>query len=605
MRAALRRAAVAAGLTSDEDPWGYDESRDASLLHGVGAATGGIASAASEAARGVLDAARASRLLGALRSAGEADKVRCVRGILLASGGAGAHALLLGDCADLLCSTLGPRLVSSELFRWTAGTLAALSLRGAGTAKAVEAVIESGGDLPAPSVTTALWSAQPRVSGQQATVAAGGAGVICAGLAVHCDDARAAAAGALALRAFALRADEATLTVAGVGASASALGVVLSTHAATAPGATLQAAWALRNIASTPEGRALAAAGLAKAVPPLVAALRAAVAGGARGCDAADDSGVDALTSARAPAVFEPLARAVCNLALDVPVLRALVQEGAIRTLRAALSRFGDDAVAAEVACAALANLAMIQEVETKRGGVEVGSAAAGDVGRRAGAASATADEDSPRDADAALAVVEFAEVARALAPLLAAHADSVSVMRPATRLARNLAVDVRLRAALFANDSVPVLIDVMRRHARATAAAEVVIDCRSVLALAQDFLGPSHRVNAPVRVAPKKVWGRSGYKTEETHASFADFVSGRVSPSKAAEDAPAADAAAAAAVEAAGDDDGVGGGADGGGDGGGDNGGDDGSGDGDESGEGLEDIALLPRVPLARPDGE
>ena len=600
MRAALRRAAAAAGLTSEDDPW-YDETHDASLLGGAGVSAGGLASAASETAHGVLNAARASRLLSALRSAGDAEKVRCVRAILRASSGAGAHALLLGDCADLLCTTLGPRLVSSELFRWTAGALAALALRGAGSARAVEAVIEAGGALPARSTLAALWSAQPRIAGQEAVVAARGAGALCVGLAVHSDDARACAAGALALRALALRADETTMAVYGAAAAASALGGVLATHAVTAPGAACQAAWALRNIASTPEGRALASGGLIAAVQPLIAALKAAIMvesrtgyahAGVGGEDGDDGLGVDAGGAARAPAVFEPLTRAVCNLALDTAVLRMLVREGAIRTLCSALARFGDDALVAEVVCAALANLSMIQEVD---GGGAVGGGGVEGVGHGAqGDASVSGDAHVPRDTDAAQAAAELADVAPSLAPLLAAHADSITVMRPATRLARNLAVSVHLRAALFANDGVPVLIDVMRRHARVAAAVDVVLDCRIVLALAQDFLGPSHRVSAPVRVAPKKVWGRGGYKTEETHTSLADFVTGRVSPSKVADeastavDAPHADAEEEADDEKALDDAGQG---------------DAGAAAGD--GSDVEDLALLPRVPLARPDGE
>jgi hypothetical protein len=241
-----------------------------------------------------------------------------------------------------------------------------------------------------------------------------------------------------------------------------ALQSVMVAHAGDA-GVVMHVAWALRNVASTPAGRA--SPPLLWAAAPVVGALRAY--GGTPGV----------------LPVAEPLLRAVCNLALAPPLLEALVAAGAVDAVCRALSAHAHEPVAAECCCAALANLAVF---------------------RAEGRARA------------------FTAIAPRLAELvLVPHADNIAVVKPAARLARNLAVDEQLRVAFFHAEGVPTLIDVMRRHARGGAThAAVLADCRMVLNCAHEYLrgdgsdGGGGGYRAPTSPPPplqlRKVWGRA-----------------------------------------------------------------------------------------------
>jgi hypothetical protein len=509
---------------AEDDPWGPvagPAERAAPLLAGASASAAPAAAARARALQGVVFAARASSLLSKLRTANEGGKVAAVRDILGACSGMGAHALLHGGVIPLLLQTLGSRLGSAELYVWSAGALAALACYGGGGGAGgspVEAALcsvspASGGgaaaNLPSDATLAALFACSPRAPAQVAIAAGGGVAALCAGLSLHAADARASAAGALALRFATLGMDPRLCEALPLAEVVDALRGALAAHAGDA-GVVMHAAWALRNVAAAAAGRACPA--LLWCAAPLVGALRAW--GGTPGV----------------LPVLEPLARAACNLALAPPLLEALAAAGAVDAVGGALARHAHEAVAAECCCAALANLAVF---------------------RAEGRAAA------------------FAAVAPRLAELvLVPHADNLAVVKPCVRLARNLAVDEALRREFFNAEGVPTLIDVMRRHARGGAThAAVLADCRMVLSCAQDFLsqagggaggGGGYRApTAPPRLQLRKVWGRpaaggaaggggggGGAEPLPPTLSLAAFAAGEAVPAAAGGgDEPAADA--------------------------------------------------------------
>ena len=133
-------------------------------------------------------------------------------------------------------------------------------------------------------------------------------------------------------------------------------------------------------------------------------------------------------------------------------LLAELVEVGATEAVVSALEMHAHEATAAECCCGALANLAVF----------------------------------SDRSQHTAF----FAIAPRLCDLILVPHAGNLQVVKPAARLARNMAVDERLRDVFFQAEGVPALIEVMRRHARAGAAtAAVLADCRMVLSCAQEYL--------------------------------------------------------------------------------------------------------------------
>ena len=508
-------AATAVGLSrleeAEDDPWGPVEApqRAAPLLGAAAGGGGGGDSAAAARARalqGVVFAARALSLLSRLRAANEGGKVAAVKAVLAASSGMGAHALLRGGVIPLLLQTLGSRLGSAELYVWTSGALAALACYGGGAGGAGGSPVEAAlahvspasgggeaGNLPADVVLAALFACTPRVPAQLAIARGGGVAALCAGLALHAADARASAAGALALRFTTLGMDPRLCELLPLAEVLDSLRGAMVAHARDA-GVIMHAAWALRNVAATPGGRACPA--LLWCAAPVVGALRAW-------------SGTPGVLP-----VYEPLMRAVCNFALAPPLLEALVAAGGVDALSGALVHHAHEPTGAECCCAALANLAVF---------------------RAEGLAEA------------------FSRVAPRLAELvLVPHAENFSVVKPAARLARNLAVDEQLRVAFFNAEGVPSLIEVMRRHARGDAAhAAVLADCRMVLNCAHDFLnggggggGGGYRAPVPPPLQLRKVWGRerppAGGAAARDDAlpapmSLAAFAAGEVVPAAGA----------------------------------------------------------------------
>ena len=442
--------ADAAPQGEDGDAWLFDDQRGSSLLLGGASAAGpSAATSRTRALQGVVFAAQASSLLSALRSASEPSKVAATRAILSASSGVGAHALLLGGAVPLLLQTLGSRLGSAELFVWTAGALAALACCGGGGGAGgspVEAALEAlqgggggggggGSAVPLPdAMLAALFALTPRVSAQRAIASGGGVAALCVGLALHAADPRACAAGLLALRCATLGMDSRVCEALPLSELVEVLRAALCAHAEGEAAVAMHAAWALRNVMASPGGRACAAP-LSRCAAPLVAALRAHGAEAAGLC------------------VLEPCARAVCNMALSPLLQEALIGAGAVGAVAAALEMHAHDPVAAECCSAALANLAAFR------------------------------DTNLPP---------EFLHLAPRLCDLvLVPHAGNLQVVKPAVRLARNIAVDERLRGVFFHAEGVPALIEVMRVHARkGAAAAAVTADCRMVLSCAQEYVG-------------------------------------------------------------------------------------------------------------------
>ena len=461
----------------EEDPWGPvagPADRGAPLLGAAAGGAPGASAARARALQGVVFAARASSLLSKLKAAGEGGKVGAVKDVLSACSGMGAHALLHHGVIPQLLQTMGSRLGSAELYVWSAGVLAALACYGGGGGAGgspVEAALAhvspaSGGgaaaNLPSDGALAALFACTPRVPAQVAIAAGGGVAALCAGLALHAADARASAAGALALRFATLGMDPRLCEALPLAEVVEALRGAMGAHAGDA-GVVMHAAWALRNVAAAPAGRACPS--LLWAAAPVVGALHAW--GGTPGV----------------LPVLEPLLRAACNMALAPPLLEAIVSAGGVDAVGGALARHAHEPVAAECCCATLANLAVF---------------------RAEGRAAA------------------FAAVAPRLAELvLVPHADNFAVVKPAVRLARNLAVDDQLRSAFFIAEGVPTLIDVMRRHqagGKGATHAAVLADCRMVLNCAHDFLtgsgggggGGGYRAPVSPPLQLRKVWGRA-----------------------------------------------------------------------------------------------